>query len=44
MEVQVGDLILVKMYNYARLVSQHQGLVGRYKGLFLLLKKARAKA
>ena len=43
-EFQVGDLVLVKMYNHARLSGRHRGLIRRYEGPFPILKKVGAQA
>ena len=43
-EFQVGDLVLVKMYNHARLAGRHRGLIRRYEGPFPIIKKVGAQA
>jgi len=43
-EFQVGDNMLVKMYNHARLSGRHQGLIRRYERPFPILKKEGAQA
>jgi len=43
-EFQVGDLVLVKMYNHARLGGRHRALIRRYEGPFPILKKVGAQA
>jgi len=41
---ELQDLVLVKMYNHARLASRHRGLICRYEGPFPIIKKVRAVA
>ena len=43
-EFQAGDLVLVKMYNHARLCGRHRALIRRYEGPFPILKKVGAQA
>lgn len=40
----MGDLVLVKMYNHARLSGQHRDLIRRYEGPFRILKKVGTRA
>jgi len=41
-EFQVGDLVLVKMYNHVKFSGQHRGLIRSYEGPFPILKKVGA--
>jgi len=43
-EFQVGDLMLIKMYNHVRLAGRHRGLIRRYEGPFSIIKKVGAQA
>jgi len=43
-EFQVGDLVLVKMYNHASLGGCHQALIQRYEGPFPILRKVGEQA
>jgi len=43
-EFQMGDLVLVKMYNHARLGGRHWALIRCYEGPFPILKKVGAQA
>lgn len=43
-EFQVGDLVLVKLYNHVRLSGWHRVLIRRYEGLFPILKRVGAQA
>jgi len=43
-DFQVGDFVLVKMYNHARLGGRHRALIRRYEGAFPILKKVGAQA